>query len=127
MKSLFLSVLMTVIAASAQAAVHEGKASSGARCSVRMELDKDLIGFAGEGVAFGFMVSQETISEALKKGQRSVTVTGNDGPIKARLALNFSDAGVLESAAFSQKSFRSTKKVKCGDLYGGTLAKVSTR
>lgn len=127
MKSLFLSVLtLSLLASQAQAVIHKGTAESGRLCSVRMELDKELINFAGDGVAFGFLVEQKTITEALKKGQKSVTVTGHDGPIRASLALNFSSEGNLESASFSQKSFRANKKVKCGDMYGGTISKVSS-
>lgn len=118
MKTQILSVLLVAMTFSAALAgeVLEGKSALNAKCSVRMELDKDLIAFAGDGVAFGFMVEAKTIEDALKKGQKLVTVTGVDGPISARLSLNFSDKGILESANYSQKTFRLSKRVKCTEL-----------
>jgi enhancing lycopene biosynthesis protein 2 len=118
MKKLLLSVLVLASAHQSLAAaeVLEGKTAEGAKCSVRMDLEKDLVSFAGDGVAFGFFVTSTAMNDALKKGGKMVTITGDDGPVKARVTLNFSETGALESANFSQKTFIKSKRVKCSDL-----------
>ena len=119
MKKFVLTALTLVLAASSTALaveILEGKTASNGKCSIRMELDKDLIGFAGDGVAFGFLVNSSSINESLKKGQRMITVTGGDGAVSARLTMNFSEAGTLESANYSQRTFLLSKRVKCTDL-----------
>ena len=119
MNKFVLTALTLVLGVSSTAfavEILEGKTASNGKCSIRMELDKDLIGFAGDGVAFGFLVKENVISDALKKGQRMVTVTGSDGAVSARLTLNFSETGTVESANFSQRTFLLSKRVKCTDL-----------
>lgn len=115
----FVSTLIAVLLASSSALaaeILEGKTATNGKCSIRVELAQDLIGFAGDGVAFGFLVKSNVIVEALKKGQNMVTITGGDGPVSARLSLNFSDSGTIESASYSQKTFLRSKRVKCADL-----------
>lgn len=119
MKKFVLTALTFILAASSTALaveILEGKTASNGKCSIRVELQKDLIGFAGDGVAFGFLVPSDVIGEALKKGQRMVTVTGSDGPVSARLTLNFSENGKIESANYSQRTFVLSKRVKCSEL-----------
>lgn len=119
MNKFVLTALAIVLAVSSSAfavEILEGKTASNGKCSIRMELDNDLIGFAGDGVAYGFLVDSKSIAESLKKGQRMITVTGSDGPVSARLTMNFSDKGEMESANYSQRTFLLSKRVKCTDL-----------
>ncbi|KYG63918.1 hypothetical protein AZI86_13975 [Bdellovibrio bacteriovorus] len=119
MKKFVLTALTFILAASSTALaveILEGKTGSNGKCSIRMELDQDLISFAGDGVAYGFLVDAKSFSESVKKGQRLITVTGSDGPVSARLTLNFSDKGVLESANYSQRTFVLSKRIKCTEL-----------
>jgi hypothetical protein len=118
MKKLVLGALVLISASQSFAAaeVLEGKTALNAKCSVRIDLDKELVSFAGDAVAFGFFVKPNTISEAVKKGDKLLTIVGNDGPVKARLTLELSSNGTIESASYSQRTFIRSQRVKCTEL-----------
>jgi hypothetical protein len=118
MKKLLVGLLLAGFGsqALATAEVLEGKTDMNAKCSLRIDLDKDLVSFAGDAVAFGFFVSAQEFNTAIKKGDKLVTFVGNDGPVKARLSLILSEKGTIESANYSQRTFIRSQRVKCNEL-----------
>jgi hypothetical protein len=114
----FIMSLVLVIFSQAHATpeVLQGKTASNGKCAVRVDLEKDLVSFTGDNVSFGFFVTKKAMDEALKKGQKYLIITGEDGPVRARMTLDFSETGAIESAQYSQKTFIRSQRVKCSDL-----------
>ncbi|MNL33047.1 hypothetical protein D3C87_1549370 [compost metagenome] len=119
MKKVLLSIALSVFSFNATAAgtTYVGATKKGEACWISVALENDNISFSYVGGGFGFTVDGSAIAAAIAAGETSIQVEGGDGPVSAKVVMNFNSDGELVSAYFKERMIIFSKTVNCLNLH----------